>query len=131
MIGETDDKNIYLIDSKECYNDEGMLITLLKDDVLFCNSRKFIDLDGSVQPETLILFVNCNDVFAWGCADAECITLSELSDLYKLHKSDAKWGSTKWVCKKRNLQPQRPIIKDMKEDGAWTSDMDLLEKNQE
>ena len=73
--------------------------------------------------------MNCNDVFAWACADAESITTEECVDLFKEINKDKKWGDTVWICKKRNLKPQGPIIKDMKIDGSWTDEMEALPNN--
>jgi hypothetical protein len=51
------------------FSDERALIRLLTDDILFANSRKYLDLDqfgGKENSETIVLFVICNDVFYWG-----------------------------------------------------------------
>ena len=72
-------------------------------------------------------FMNCSDVFAWACADCEPFDLSELEKFYRM--SLGKWGTLKWVCIKRNQQPQPPIIKDMKAQGAWDETMEALPAN--
>lgn len=128
-------------DGKEQHacNEEIILAKLLIDNVLFCNTRPYVGLNpktwkgygdySNIEPETIVLFVNANDVFVWGSADAETITAHELPDLYRMHMADKKWGSLKWVCKKANLQPQGPIIRDMKKDGSWCDLMESLPKN--
>lgn len=132
MIRETDDPLIYFIDDKEYCDESAILIYLLERDVLFCNSRQYIcPFDKSIRPETIVLFVICNDVFAWGCADSEEITCDELPVLYKAVKADPKNAVVKWACKKRNLQPQRPIVTRMKADGSWDDEMEALPKNGE
>lgn len=127
-------------------NKEIALAKLLIDDVVFVNTRVYVDIDydqetkkwgydyerykdenyDEKQYTTTVLFVNCNDVFAWGCADSEPITDEEIPNLYRFHAADNKWGSLKWVCQKRNLQPQMPIIRDMKLEGVWDDMMENL-----
>jgi len=128
------------MDGKECCNEELALSILLKEGILFANSRKFVGIkfvpdnskkefhceDGEIKEETIVLFVICNDLFAWGTADGENITLEEIPNLYKSWANDKHWGVSKWCCKKRNLKPQKPIIEDMKKDGVWDSEMEKL-----
>jgi len=71
----------------------------------------------------------CSDIFAWGCADAECVTDEELPDLYAAWKADNKWGAAKWCCLKRNQKPQAPVERDMRADGAWDEAMEALPEN--
>lgn len=116
--------------------EERALVSLLLDEVLFANSRKFLDMDTSVGPpysldgkpreETIVLFVICNDLFYWGCADCECIKMSELPELYRLHSANRAWGSQKWCCLKRKLRPQVPIVTSMKSDGYWDDELEAL-----
>ena len=104
---------------KQCY------LKLLDDDVLFCNSRKYIDLDGKIIcEETIVIFLNCNDVFA-GCADAESITLKELPELFKLIEDNEECGVIQWVCTKRNQYPHQRMIDYLKKHNGF----ELLEKN--
>lgn len=120
MIDE-DDEVIYMIDGKEECDDELAIAYLLKNEGLFCNNAK--------EPETLCLYVNCSDVFAWACSDAENITTDEILSLYKEVVKNPKWGSTIWVCLKRQEQPQKPIVDDMKKEGFWTDELESLPKN--
>lgn len=115
-------------DGFEWFDEESALAQLLEDNILFCNSREYNDLFGG-KGETIVLFVNCNDVFAWGCADAEDIKLEELPNLYRLWLENKRWGSTKWVCQKRNEKPQEPIENDMKKEGVWDEKMEALPEN--
>lgn len=84
---------------------------------------------------TTAIAVNCSDVFEWGCADSENLNNndgsnpSEIIELYKSVKENIKWGSTKWVCIKRNTQPQLAIINKMKEDNYWDDIMENLPLN--
>lgn len=117
-------------DDKEECNEEQILSILLKDEVLFCNSRDFID-PWTKKPsgKTIVLFVNCSDIFAWGCADAENLTTSDILPLYKLYAVNKTWGPAKWCCFKRNEKPQRPVEKAMREAGVWDEAMDSLNPN--
>lgn len=74
---------------------------------------------------TLALLLNCSDTFAWGCADAEPITLEDLPALYTAWQTGV-YGTTSWVCKKRGRRPQAPLEKRMREAGAWDDEMEAL-----
>lgn len=97
-----------------------ILAFLIAEEEIFINPRK---------GESIKLFVNCNDVFAWGCADLEEIGWDELSDLFFKVIADRKWGSLKWCCLKRNERPQLVIEKDMKAENAWDEKLDALPEN--
>lgn len=98
-----------------------ILIQLLLDGKLFINQLK-----GSISIQ---LFLLCNDLFMWGCSDAEEIKYDELGIIYKMHMEDRVWGTDKYVCIKRNLKPQKPVIKNMKKDGSWDNIMESLSDN--
>jgi len=97
---------------------------LLNNEVLMCLGAQ--DQDGK---STIGIFLNCSDVFAWGCADCEPITQEDLPSLYRMCRADPKYGDIKWVCKKANLQPQRALADIMKAAGCWEPWMDELGKN--
>jgi hypothetical protein len=120
------------IDGEKVPNEEAMAAWLLDNNYLFLNSRKFIEEYGgkeTIQPETLVLFLNCNDVFAWACADACEVTFSDLPRLFNMIRVDEKHGGTKFACIKRNLQPQKPLKDMMIKDGSWTEELDKLPHN--
>ena len=73
----------------------------------------------------MALCVNCSDVFAWGCADAEGAAHSEVSDLYDHWLKDPDWGAAIWCMKKRNQMPQRPVERAIR--SAWVWDLDALD----
>ena len=107
-----------------------MVLELLKNNVLLVNSRNYnYNFSNTETGHTLVLFVICSDVFAWGMADAEDISLSELPTLYNMDKVDKKWGSTKWCCIKRNEQPQKPVREMMQKEGVWDDNMEKLPVN--
>ena len=101
---------------------------MLKGGVLFSNCREYL-WNGKSEGSTIVLFVNCNDVFGWACADAEALMSNEIEDLYKLWKSDNMWGPIQWVCKKRGQKPQIPVERDMKKMGSWPEWMNSLRDN--
>lgn len=113
-------------------NEELAISRMLAGDVFMLNNIPCEDGSGK---NTTCLYVLCNDVFAWGYADAEPIKNndwkepSEIIDLYRLWKENKLWGSTQWVCLKRNQQPQAPIKKRMIEDGAWNEQLENLPEN--
>lgn len=101
--------------------DESMAISqLLRNDELFMGANP------AKEEKTIMLFVLCNDLFYWGCADAEPISPEELEIFYTAWLNDKRWGTQKWVCRKRSLRPQVPIVKSMKEAGVWDDAMELL-----
>lgn len=65
--------------------------------------------DGEYAPITLL--VNCNDLFFWGCADAETITPANVANLEKAHAAAKAVGAvsdcdTLFVCRERAMRPQ-------------------------
>lgn len=124
------------VDGQRCLDEEQALANLLEAGVLFCNTRQYIcPFTTEVERETIVLFVNSNDVFEWACADSEPLTSgdspgTDLYDLYSLWELNPKWGHIKWLCAKRNEQPQNPIRDEMKKDGYWDDVLEALPKNQ-
>jgi hypothetical protein len=120
---------------KEFCDTEKAVSILLEKRILFCNTREYVEKVGKptntyiIEPKTIVLFVNCNDLFMWGCADAECITVEEIPILYRMWKKESGYGVDKWVCKKRNLQPQKLVRDEMKKANVWEDWMDKLDKN--
>jgi hypothetical protein len=130
-------------------NEGKALAQLLLDDVLFCNERNtamrpfktekredgahiIVGSDDTKpwevsEESTTVLYVNCNDLFYWGTADAESLPNDEIGNLYRMHMNNKKWGSSKWCCLKRKLRPQVPIVEDMKKDGFWDAELEALE----
>lgn len=116
-------------EGKEYFFHEQALAELLQADILFCNEREYLDENGKTSGErTIVLFVICNDIFAWACADCEALPYDQIIVLYKMYKAD-KWGTDKWCCIQRNIQPQGPVVEAMKKDGSWDETMENLPKN--
>jgi len=100
------------------------LSILLKEEVVWVNN--ILDKDDKLIPW---LLVNTNDVFAWACGDAETLEYDEIEPLIKLFLDNPHWGSTKWACIFNNMQPQGPIIRDMKKDRYWDAELEALPIN--
>lgn len=120
---------IKMDDGRVFPDEEEMLATLLKDGILFASSRKYLDERNTVQKETIVLFVNCSDTFAWGCADGEELPISELPEMFKLYEKNGHNGVTQWVCVKRNEQPQAPVTACLKRDNFWNEALEKLPPN--
>ena len=94
-----------------------------KSDLLLdCSSPE----DGGREPATLTLYVNCSDLFAWGCADAELLSWDELPEYLEFQK---RGESDLWCAIKRQMQPQPPVIKRLKEAGKWDERWEALPAN--
>ena len=120
----------FTIKGEEVCNDELALSILLKNNVLFCNERHYSqNPDGKSEGSTIVLFVICNDIFAWACADAEDLPFSEIPKLYRMWEKDKIYGPAKWCCIRRNEKPQQPMIDYMKKEGAWDDVMEKLPDN--
>lgn len=142
---DVSDQNVFfkMSDGEEVCNEELALAILLNEEILFCNERhtamKPIKVkDGKFLPpnpndpwevtneSTTVLYVNCNDLFYWGTADAESLPNDEIGKLYKMWKKDGAYGVDKWCCLRRGLRPQVPIVERMKKDGFWDDELEAL-----
>ena len=106
---------------------------LLTKEIVFVYERHFfhnVKKPQNINGPTIVLFVSCNDVFLWGAADAECVTLDELEELFCECVRFKSYGSARWVCKKRQMKPQEPLEKMMKDAGAWDDIMENLPDNE-
>ena len=75
--------------------------------------------DDEYAPITF--FLNCNDMFYWGCSDCEELTVGDLGALEQAIKdADAicpieGWGTAVFIARKRGMRPQKPAYpKDVK-----------------
>jgi hypothetical protein len=130
--------------------EESAVVELLADDVLFVNSRRYVDLKfkgvdpenpsrlivddapGEIQEETLVLFVGCNDLFAWGTVDSMCVTLSELQGLYDAWKAGGDdvvarhRAVERWCCLKAKMRPQYCVEQSWRKAGFWDEALEAL-----
>ena len=124
-------KIFFEINGEEHCNEAGALAEMLAaGSLLFVagDSGPFFQTEsGDKQAATI--HINCNDLWAWGCADEIPLPKDEIGSFYKAWKAEGKWETTKWCCVRENLQPQKPIRNDMKTDGAWDDVMKSLPKN--
>lgn len=125
------------------------LAHLIMNEVVYINSHWWKHYDLEQDPETkkiksvpsqnpewsakdselISVHVECNDVFAWGSADAEDLPYKEIKKLYQMWKKDPTWGSAIWCMQRRNQMPQGPVEKRIREAGIWDLDSMGLEPN--
>jgi len=108
------------------FEEERGLAVLLNTEAVFLNDHWWKDDWPKDARRTVSLNVNCNDVFAWGCADAEEMTYADIEDVYQHWKKDRVNGTTIWCIKRRKELPQRPVAKSIQAGGVW--DLDALTK---
>ncbi len=117
----------------ECCDNEMVLAMLLLQKVCFLSYRPYslepnkkmgdkIHVDG----KTMVVHVDCDDLFEWGCTDVEDLPREEIGNLYKMWKSNGRNGVNKWCCLRRKLRPQVPIVEQMKKDGFWDAELETL-----
>lgn len=111
------------------FEEELALAHLLINEVVFLNSYWWKEGWPEEAKEAFSINVNTNDVFAWGCADAESISFDELQEVYDYWKKDPRWGTAVWAIKKNNLMPQKPIYNDIQKAGLWDLDSMGLRPN--
>lgn len=80
----------------------------------------FVRTDGEYAPWSV--FVNCNDLFLWGCADCEPLTPENidkfeatLDEVMQLDRGAVSLGSMLFCCRQRGLRPQLPIYESISE----------------
>jgi hypothetical protein len=75
-------------------------------DSLIADGIAFMGSDQDTEP---CVYINVNDVFAWGLADAEKITIADLPALTQSVSEcgdDLIVGCTLWVARRRAMRPQ-------------------------
>ena len=105
------------------------LARLLAEQVIFLNDHWWCDDWPADAKKMTSLNVNCNDVFAWACAEGEEMLYSELRDLYDHWEKDPSWGPAVWCCKKRNEMPQKPVYDMIQAAGIWDLESMHLKPN--
>jgi hypothetical protein len=104
------------------------LAVLLAEDVIFLNTNWWEKTWPEDAKKTFAVCVNCNDIFAWACADAEQVLYDDVESIYKYYKKDPVWGTAIWCILKRNMMPQHPVYRDMVKAG-WQLDLMELPPN--
>lgn len=110
------------LESEFCYGEA--LSILLKDEIVWVNNNR--DKNNKLIPW---LLVNTNDIMMWACGDNEELEYDQIESLTKLYLDNFEWGPTKWTCLYKNMQPQYPIVRDMKKSGYWDSELENLPLN--
>jgi len=110
---------------------EDIVAYFISEDMMMCNSRKYLNNKGEVQGETIVLFIIVSDTFYYASADAEPISYKELLPLYLLYREHGYIGITHWAVEKRGQLPLERYCKELKEAGLWTEEMQLLENRAE
>lgn len=66
-----------------CFEEQKAIARLLAEDVLIVNTNWWEENWPEDAKQAFSLSVICNDVFAWGCADAEKIHYDEIQTVYE------------------------------------------------
>lgn len=118
---------------EEPWHDESAMIAhMLLDETLWTRDAHYIGNKGSrfqFEGEGIIVLLNCNDVFAWGCADTESVPHDKVPELFMLWHENHQWGPAKWCCLRRNEKPQAPVEKAIRKAGIWCERMEALPEN--
>lgn len=130
------DEDGYLAEEGEC------LAELLEQEIAFTNTRSYDESpwrrnkrdENEVVPikemeETTVIFINTNDILMWGCADAESIKDDELGPFLKRFRERGFAAQVELSCRKNNMQPQKPVIDILKNNGHWTEELAALPLN--
>lgn len=115
----------YFPGEPDWFDEESAIAELLFSDILFANSRRYLCIDGSEQPETIVLFVLCNDLFGGG-ADAEQVTSKEIRPLYEAYVTHGHFGVNRWCCLKRGMRPWSRWEAQWREQGKWDAELEAL-----
>jgi len=111
---------------EEQFEDRLALAALLMGDAVFLNDHWWKEEWPDEARRITSINVNCNDVFAWGCADSEEMPYKELRDVYDHYIKDSVWGPAIWCMKQRKEMPQGSVEKSIRKTGTW--DLDEIQK---
>lgn len=111
------------------FEPERALAHLLLHEVVFTNDHWWKKEWPEDAKETFSINVNCNDVFAWGAADAEELPHDQLETLWYMWRKDPDWGPAIWCIQKRRQMPQKPVEARIRRAGIWNLDEMALGPN--
>lgn len=120
------DTYITLDNGAPLFCEESALIELLAADVLFANGRRYLCLDGTPKPETIVLFLSCNDLWSYATADAIEVAHGDIEPLYQAWRQGSYVGVMQWACVKVGLRPLAPLEEKWRREGLWTPALDVL-----
>lgn len=109
-------RRTYAMETDTITEPEEKLTFLFNENVLFINNGHW---DKSWPTDKITVHVLCNDIFAWGCADAEDLAYSEIDELYEMYLKDENYGAAAFCIKKRKMRPQTPVKDQMDKAGIW------------
>jgi len=98
------------------------LALMLNNDVFHLNSSWWEDTWPREAREATYFGVDCSDVFAWGCSDAENLAYRDIETLYRMWLQDRVWGPAVWCMIRRREMPQAPVERRIREAGIWNLD---------
>ena len=93
------------------------LALLLLNEVCFVNSFYYEETWPDRAKEATNVFVNCNDTFAYACADAEDLPYKQIKPLYEMWKKNPVWGPVAWAVMQRKERPIEPVVRGLVESG--------------
>ena len=116
--------------SGKYFEAEDFIGELLLKGLIFTNSYWMKKDWPDAAKNITALFVNCSDIFAWGCSDSEDILHEEFDTLYEYYTKDPNWGCAIWCMTKRKGMPQKSVYDTIMKEGIWNLDkMKILEPN--
>ncbi len=111
------------------FSEERALAAMLLAEAIFLNSNWSKDEWPADAKKTVAICVLTNDVFMWGCADAEVINYDEIEAVYRYWVKDRCWGTAIWATIRNKELPQKPVADSIRKGGIW--DLDALTKEYE
>lgn len=100
-------------------DESAALAVLLANNVIFTNSLWWKTQWPDASRKLAGLFVECSDVFAWGCADGELCEFSDIPEVFSFWEKDPEYGHYVWCCKRRNQEPQHAMREVIEKSGIW------------
>lgn len=107
-----------------------MLLILARDEdyqdypMVFVNYS--VDQDGKERP---FISINCNDFFAWGCADAEEIKVEDVAIVAEIQKKYGSNGLAAWAMIRRDALPLKEYQTKYFMDIARAVDKEFIHSN--
>lgn len=99
-----------------------MLAVLLSQGVLILGSHWYRTEWPEDARAGAAFAVICNDVFAWGAADAVSIAKSDIPVVFDYWLKDPEWGPAVWCIERRGCAPQPPVLEAIRRGGIWPID---------
>ena len=105
--------------TEQVFEEGPALAHLLVNEAVFINSNWWRKDWPELACEGIGVFVDCSDIFEWGCADGEPLPFDEIESLYRMWKKDPHWGGAVWCIMRRKIGPQRPVADRIAKAGIW------------